>query len=473
MGNEELENVGEMHAGPSSQPCGSGSQPISADAPPPSRRRRRRKRDRRSSTSSSSSSKSNGSDSSSDSKNMKDRRRSRRQKERGEKRAYRSERKIDELSKEVHDLREKLMSQNVGHVCDVGQNSCNECDVRSPQPASAADSDTVSGPPMFQLDIATKLKEPAMPKTSEYNLKQLHDLQLFDDKNWCELRYADTQKLYNNTPGFTDLEPNEEVKAYDTLRHLAYADKAYSALTLCLLKQRQALQTTLQDLLYWARDMETVNFDTLNDKMVALFSEGEFQKTSSDLLQLICGHRAEAIQMRRDGVLAHVKDPLTKTTLRKIPPSCHNFFNADAFTTALEKAGGVRKCFWPIQKRYAAGPASQAGPNKACNSCPSQGKKQHSLPSQGSNCRSCAHVSNAHATCTNTPPSQGVQNHNFLPQGPSGNWQTASNFQGNNFRGQNARAGQRPQNQRQQNRGDQKRSSSSSSYRGNNKRRRY
>ncbi|KAJ8727632.1 hypothetical protein PYW07_001751 [Mythimna separata] len=44
------------------------------------------------------------------------------------------------------------------------------------------------------------------------------------------------------------------------------------------------------------------------------------------------------------------KDPLMKASLKKIPPTCTNLFNAEKFTAAVEKAGGVRKCFWPLKK---------------------------------------------------------------------------------------------------------------------------
>lgn len=55
--------------------------------------------------------------------------------------------------------------------------------------------------------------------------------------------------------------------------------------------------------------------------------------------------------MPRGGIFRHVRDSLMKSTLSKIPPSCHNLFDAEKFTTAIEKAGGVRKCFFPLNKK--------------------------------------------------------------------------------------------------------------------------
>lgn len=75
------------------------------------------------------------------------------------------------------------------------------------------------------------MKEPSIPKTPREFLETLKDLQHLDSSDWCEVRYAETQKLYNSTPGFIDLEMNEEIRAYDSLRHLAHADKTFAALS--------------------------------------------------------------------------------------------------------------------------------------------------------------------------------------------------------------------------------------------------
>lgn len=124
---------------------------------------------------------------------------------------------------------------------------------------------------------------------------------------------------------------------------MSYADKAYGALTFCLLKQQEALQDGLTGLISWARKLGNVTPDQLHDKINGLFSEGEYHKASSDLLQLICGHRAETIQMRRDGIFNFVRDPLIKLALRKIPPTNRHIFNTELLTLTLHKAGGVKK----------------------------------------------------------------------------------------------------------------------------------
>ncbi|KAF9810914.1 hypothetical protein SFRURICE_005340 [Spodoptera frugiperda] len=170
----------------------------------------------------------------------------------------------------------------------------------------------------FNFDIETKLKEPAVPKAPDNLLKALQDVQYFNKSEWSEVRYSEVQKSYCHTPGFVDLEANEEIRAYDqlpaTLVRLYALTKAYARYSPF-------------------------------DKITEVFSNGDFQKVSSDLLQLICGHRAEILQMRRDGITNHVRDPLIKATLRKIPPSDRHLFENESFTAALEKMGGVKKAF--------------------------------------------------------------------------------------------------------------------------------
>ncbi|VVC97608.1 unnamed protein product, partial [Leptidea sinapis] len=173
-------------------------------------------------------------------------------------------------------------------------------------------------------------------------------LRHFDKSEWCEV-----------SPGFTQLEANEEIRHYDSQRHLAYADKSYAALTLYLLKQREVLQDNMTNLITWAHDKVGLTSEQLRVKITELFSEGEHQRVSSDMLQIICGHRAETIHMRRYVVINFVRDPLLKSTLRKIPPSNQHIFNAEMLASALETAGGV-------PTRY-----------------PSQGPAKFDVPSQG------------------------------------------------------------------------------------------
>jgi hypothetical protein len=255
----------------------------------------------------------------------------------------------------------------------------------------------------FTFDIETKLKEPNVPKTPDVFLKLLLDVQRLGSPAWSEVRYSDTQKLYNHTPGFIDLETNEEVKIYDTLRHLAYADKSYAAITYCILKQKQVVQEGIRNLLSWAK-LTNFTFEDLNTKVDELFQKGELQKVSSDLLQLVCGHRAEVIEMRRDAITSQIREPLIKSLVNKIPPSTSNIFEAETFTSTLEKAGGVLKAFWPL-KPNAAKSNHSSRPSRG------QGTRKPTIPSRGIQCNASTGylpLQNMHTQVCNNSPSRGV-----------------------------------------------------------------
>ncbi|XP_063634870.1 uncharacterized protein LOC134805507 [Cydia splendana] len=391
--------------------------------PGPSGMSNKRARSRSSSSSSSSSTSSSSSSSG--------QKRSHRHRHKKSKRSRRSARLMDKLFKEMGELRKHIAVGNDNNVChDTNCFENNRClensNVAFPDnesilsevsgdlyevnnvndaPCPDAESQDANSNLPFTFDIETKLKEPSVPKTPDFFLKMLLDVQRLGSAAWSEVRYSDTQKLYNHTPGFVDLESNEEVKMYDTSRHLAYADKSYAAITYCILKQKQAIQDSIRSLLSWAKNMN-FSYDELNTKVDELFQKGDLQKVSSDLLQLVCGHRAEAIEMRREAITSQIKEPLVKALVNKIPPSTTNIFDADSFTSALEKAGGVRKTFWPL-KQNALSKANQP------NSRPSRGQgiRKPTIPSRGIQCNATSGYfpsQNMHMqTCYNAP-SRGV-----------------------------------------------------------------
>lgn len=365
-------------------------------------------RELRSRSSSSSSDSSQNSSSSSSSSSAAKRRRSHyKKKRRGRKRTH-SRQEYRKLSREVRDLRKSLyirdnerQVQTSDHYCDDSM-SINSGVSRNLYEEIGDNASVIDVPKNVNFNIQTKLKEPSMPKSSEHHLKLLCDLQHWDTSNWNEIRYSETQKAYNHKPGFTDIEINEEVAAFQSPRHLLYADKAFAALTMCILKQKESLQKVLLDFGQWSK-VSTPDYEVINNKLLELINCGDFQTTSADLLQLVCGHRAEILQMRRDCVIKQVKEPLVKSTLRKIPPTHTNLFNADKFTAALEKAGGVRKCFWPLKKSNNS--TSQVETHKTTVS--SQEYATRKRPSQGCQHGSC-HVQGC---CQTAPPPQGGYNY--------------------------------------------------------------
>lgn len=218
-------------------------------------------------------------------------------------------------------------------------------------------------PAELNFTMSTKTKEPSVPPTSPEMLQLLKDLQRFDNPEWVNVRYADIQKLYSQSPGFVNLEANDEVRRLDVSKNTANMEKAFASITFALLKQRDALQKDMQELLNYAHQNQPLEYKDLHAKISGIFSDGNYCKTTADALQLVCGHRSELVQHRREAILAAVKDPYHKSALRKIPPSCSHLFDADKFSAVLEKSGGVKKVFWCNEKdRYPAPQNDQKNP---------------------------------------------------------------------------------------------------------------
>ena len=224
---------------------------------------------------------STASSSSSSSSSPKCGKRSRRARRKKNKRAQQSNPTLDKLIKEVSELRQQVFANNMHTAYHDGVSVCSGVsgelydqhnrDEQCPE-VEGQNSD-------FTFDIETKLKEPSVPKTPDSFLKMLLDVQRLGSTSWSEVRYSDTQKLYNHTPGFIDLETNEEIKMYDTLRHLAHADKSYAAITFCILKQKESLQEAIRNLLLWAKNTE-VSFDNLSGKVEDLFQKSDLHNIS-------------------------------------------------------------------------------------------------------------------------------------------------------------------------------------------------
>ncbi|CAH2086962.1 unnamed protein product [Euphydryas editha] len=403
--------------------------------------RQRSKRRRSPSSSSSSSSSSAQSISSSSSSNSRKHKKSNKRKKRGGKRnrqRQRDRRLLNKLTQEVQELRERTNLNFVNSEDSVDGNVSGELFNYGSDESIHKKSEAPTKP-NFVFEIETKLKEPSVPKTPQNYLSILKDIQHFESSEWCEVRYAETQKSYNHTPGFVELEANDEIKAYDSLRHLAHSDKAFAGLTFCVLKQREVLQTTLRSILKWARDSE-ITYEGLSEKINEHFLNGEFYKTSSELLQLICGHRAEVIQMRRDGITNYLRDPLTKVAVKKVPPSYHHLFEAESLTKVLEKAGGVRKAFLPLNRHGSNAPAPQAGPSKPVHR-PSQGQVNRKVSSHGC-CVSgrISHTNQPSQGCFHSHPSQGQRYNNY-----NDNRHTFSNSYRGSFRQRGGRQESKPQ----------------------------
>lgn len=328
---------------------------------------RRRKRRAPSSSSDSSSSSSDSSSSSSSG--------SRRKRQRKQKRKKYQNRKFERLFQEIKSLKNQVatgqsVNNNYDYSDDVVDLNVSHQDSRELFGNEAQIIPAISHEAEFNVSVATITKEPVVPRASAEMLQHLSELQRFDHEDWVNVRYAEVQKSYLHSPGFTHLEANDEIRRYDNSKTTCNTEKAFAGVTYALLKQRDVLQKEMRGFLTWASQAETLSYDDIHAKISDIFTTGEYSKASSDTFQLVCGHRAEVVQHRREAILAAVKDPYYKSTLRKIPPTCTNLFNAEKFSAVLEKAGGVKDVFWPKEKDRATSSAPQKDPGTSSQSHP-------------------------------------------------------------------------------------------------------
>ncbi|XP_047991410.1 uncharacterized protein LOC125230322 [Leguminivora glycinivorella] len=258
---------------------------------------------------------------------------------------------------------------------NVSGELCSDNETRGANKAEPADLS-------INLPFNTTLKEPSVPKSAQDHVHFLNEVQHFGSPDWADVRYAEVQKSYCSTPGFIDTECNDELKPYDRNVSLSVTEKGFAAITQALIKQKESLQSGLESLLSWISSADQdITVAALREKLNEIFIEGPFNKISVDLLQMACGHRADLIQQRRDGILRYVKDKFTRAAIRKIPPTCEGLFDKGMLSAELEKNGGVAKTLWPLpnQTPKANWPAAQAGPSRARQ--PAQGS--NNFPNTG------------------------------------------------------------------------------------------
>ena len=270
-------------------------------------------------------------------------------------------------------------------------------------------------PVNLNFSLNTILKEPTIQKSSDARVQLINSMQHFGTEDWNNVRYAEVQKQYCSFPGFTYLESNDEIKPYDKYSSLALIERGFAAITQALIMQNEAAQSAFTTLIEWANSSGNITAKLLQEKVNELFIKGNFQKISSDVLQLACGHRAELVQQRRDGILRSVKDNFLKSSLRKIPPTCENLFNKESFSSAIEKAGGVSKTFWPVRAPSTqTKAAAQAQPQQQAQVMPSHASN-YTIRMPGT-----VNYNYPHFDYVNRPPFQGA-------------WNTFTNSQGRDY----------------------------------------
>lgn len=199
-------------------------------------------------------------------------------------------------------------------------------------------------------ELKTTVKDPVYGHANDHYLKKLNNLQRFNSSDWYAIRFSEIQKKYLATPGFIELSVNDALKRFESamLREdpRSYLlERSFAGLTNALLLQKDELQKALQGLVDWAvENRETLSPNSIFNKIESLFSNtSPYNVVTDDILQIVCGRRADFISTRRDSLLRQIPEEFHREVFIKIPPSMEMLFDDESIQNYLQKIGGVDK----------------------------------------------------------------------------------------------------------------------------------
>lgn len=199
-------------------------------------------------------------------------------------------------------------------------------------------------------ELKTTVKDPVYGHANDNYLKKLKYLQRFNSSDWFAIRFSEIQKKYLATPGFIELSVNDSLKRFETamLREeprTYLLERSFAGLTNAILSQKDELQKALQSLVDWAvESRQKLNPDSIFNKIESLFSNtSPYNIITDDILQIVCGRRADFISMRRDSLLRQIPEEFHREVLIKIPPSMEMLFDDESLQNYVQKIGGADK----------------------------------------------------------------------------------------------------------------------------------
>jgi hypothetical protein len=244
------------------------------------------------------------------------------------------------------ETRFEQLSYQVNAITDFIQRSMTRPESQSRNRSEHSSDDEAQLESVVFKDFNTTLKDKGFGKADEAKFELLKNLQRFDSREWADISFFDIQKSYLAIPGFKELDTNDELRHYDKSKHLASFEKTLASLTHAFLLHRDHTQMCLQNILKWAMQCENISAACLKDKIKELFvDDDKYNKSTNDILQILCGKRADVILNRRNEILKSVTDSVTAAGFRKIPPTHENLFHAEKLKDFLKNEGGLNKVF--------------------------------------------------------------------------------------------------------------------------------
>lgn len=151
-----------------------------------------------------------------------------------------------------------------------------------------------------------------------------------------KVRYSDVQKKLQAFPVFSALKVNEQISHMcapdrSLQDQMAKMDSTLGTILHGLLLQREAFSDSMNTLI----NIHPVVKKDVQRLLVA--SESSFRSLSDDVLQYVCGRRAEVIEQRRRAFTP--RNAQVASLLESIPPSSTHLFETDSLADLTKQYG--------------------------------------------------------------------------------------------------------------------------------------
>lgn len=210
----------------------------------------------------------------------------------------------------------------------------------------------------FSFEAATAEAEPHIPKATDHMLTKGLEIQRLNSENWGNLRYREAEKALHASPVFTALKVNPQLASltqkWCSSDMLTKYDHTLGVLTHGLLLQRESFKDAI-----WSIGKEGMaSTHAMSDSIQRnlLSPDSKFHKVTDQILQYVCGRRADVLSSRRSTYSSPIV--AMDSILQAIPPSATHLFNEDQLTEALRANGGFHRFFpskrgtWPAGKKH-------------------------------------------------------------------------------------------------------------------------
>lgn len=181
----------------------------------------------------------------------------------------------------------------------------------------------------FNFDPHTTESEPKIAQADPIFVEQGIRCQRFGKAGWRNIKFNDIQKQFQASPAFCALKVNSLLARvspqWKSASHLEKFDLTLGAISHGLLQQRQIFKEICDKLPQTSKSSVKSDF---------LKADSSFKRKSDDLLQYVCGRRAEVLEARRN--MFRTKNRVLGEILRDIPPSEVHLFSDSALSQAIK-----------------------------------------------------------------------------------------------------------------------------------------